>query len=67
MGPVQAVARSLLRWTAPCGTTPGERRSQAMLLRHYLDQLGLGEGLEEIHYSGRLYRLKGVHPERGKT
>jgi transposase len=64
---VQAVARSLLRWTARCGTTPGKRRSQAMLLRHYLDQLGLGEGLEEIHYSGRLYRLKGAHPERGKT
>ena len=64
---VQAVARSLLRWTSRCGTTPGKRRSQAMLLRHYLDQLGLGEGLEEIHYSGRLYRLKGAHPERGKT
>jgi hypothetical protein len=29
--------------------------------------LGLGEGLEAIHYSGRLYRLKGAHPERGKT
>jgi len=64
---IVAVARSLLRWTARCGTTPGKRRSQAMLLRHYLDQLGLGEGLEEIHYSGRLYRLKGAHPERGKT
>lgn len=64
---VQAVARSLLRWTARCGTTPGKRRSQALLLRHYLDQLGLGEGLEAIHYSGRVYRLKGVHPERGRT
>jgi hypothetical protein len=39
---VQAVARSLLRWTARCGTTPGKRRSQALLLRHYLDQLGRG-------------------------
>ena len=67
MGPVQAVARTLLRWTARCGTTPGKRRSQAMLLRHYLNQLGLGEDLEEIHYSGRLYRLKGAHPEREKT
>ena len=64
---VQAVARSLLRWTARCGTTPGKRRSQALLLRHYLNQLGLGVGLEAIHYSGRLYRLKGAHPERGKT
>jgi hypothetical protein len=36
-------------------------------LRHYLDQLCLGEDLEEIHYSGRLYRLKGTHPEGGKT
>ena len=39
---VQAVARTLLRWTARCGTTPGKRRSQALLLRHYLDQLGRG-------------------------
>jgi hypothetical protein len=64
---VQAVARSLHSFPARCGTTPGKRRSQAMLLRHYLDQLGLGEDLEAIHYSGRLYRLKGAHPERGKT
>jgi transposase len=54
---VQAVARTLLRWTARCGTTPGKRRSQAALLRHYLDQLGLGADLEAIHYSGRIYRL----------
>jgi hypothetical protein len=39
---VQAVARTLLRWTARCGTTPRKRRSQAALLRHYLDQLGRG-------------------------
>jgi transposase len=62
----QAVARTLLRWTARCGTTPGKRRSQAALLRHYLDQLGLGEGVEEIHYSGRVYRLSGTHWE-GET
>jgi hypothetical protein len=66
MGPVQAVARTLLRWSARCGTTPGKRRSQAALLRHYLDQLGLGADLEEIHYSGRVYRLKGAHRE-GET
>jgi transposase len=63
---VQAVARTLLRWTARCGTTPGKRRSQAVLLRHYLDQLRLGADLEEIHYSGRVYRLKGAHRE-GET
>ena len=67
MGPVQAVARTLHSFPARCGTTPGKRRSQALLLRHYLDQLCLGEDLEEIHYSGRLYRLKGTHPEGGKT
>ena len=58
---VQAVARTLLRWTARCGTTPGKRRSQAALLRYYLDQLGLGADLEAIRYSGRVYRLKGVY------
>ena len=42
MGPVQAVARTLHSFPARCGTTPGKRRSQAMLLRHYLDQLGRG-------------------------
>jgi hypothetical protein len=66
MGPVQAVARTLLRWTARCGTPPGKRRSQAALLRHDLDQLGLGAGVEEIHYSGRVYRLSGAHQE-GET
>jgi transposase len=64
---VQAVARTLLRWTARCGTTPGKRPSQAALLRHYLEELGLGEGVEEIHYSGRVYRLKGAHREGGTT
>jgi hypothetical protein len=64
---VQAVAGSLHSFPARCGTTPGKRRSQALLLRHYLDQSGLGEGLEAIHYSGRLYRLKGAHQERGET
>ena len=63
---VQAVARTLLRWTARCGTTPGKRRSQAALLRHYLDQLGLGEGVEAIHSSGRVSRLSGTHQE-GET
>jgi transposase len=63
---VQAVARTLLRWTARCGTTPGKRRSQAALLRYYLDQLGLGADLEAIHYSGRIYRLTGEHRE-GET
>ena len=64
---VQAVARTLLRWTARYGTTPGKRRSQATLLRHYLDQLGLGEGVATIHYSGRVYRLLGTHEEGGTT
>jgi transposase len=64
---VQAVARTLLRWTARCGTTPGKRRSQAALLRRYLDQLGLGADLEVIHYSGRVYRLQGEHQEAGTT
>jgi hypothetical protein len=63
---VQAVARTLLRWTARCGTTPGKRRSQAALLRHYLDRLGLGEEVEAIHYSGRVYRLLDTHRE-GET
>jgi transposase len=58
---VQAIARKLLRWTARCGTTPGKRRSQVALLRRYLDQLGLREGVEEVHFSGRVYRLSDRH------
>ena len=42
MGPVQAVARTLHSFPARCGATSGKCRSQAMLLRHYLDQLGRG-------------------------
>ena len=64
---VQAIARTLHCFPARCGTTPGKRRSQATLLRYYLDQLGLGADLEEIHYSGRVYRLKGAHREGGMT
>ena len=64
---VQAVARTLHSFPARCGTTRGLRRSQAALLRHYLDQLGLGEGLQEIHYSGHVYRLSSTHGEGGET
>ena len=64
---VQAIARTLLSFPARCGTAPGKRRSQAALLRHYLDQLGLREGVEAIHYSGRVYRLSGRHQEEGTT
>src|SRR5215469_11906152 len=58
---VQAIARKLLRWTARCGTVAGKRRSQVALLRQYLQQLGLGEAIQEIHYSGRVYRLSVMH------
>jgi len=64
---VQAVARTLHSFPARCGTTPGKRRSQAALLRYYLDQLGLGEDLEVIHYSGRVYRLTRARPEGEST
>ena len=67
MGPVQAIARTLHSFPARCGTAPGKRRSQAALLRHYLDQLGLGADLEEIHSSGRVYRLSGACQEGEKT
>ena len=63
---VQAIARKLLRWTARCGTTPGKRRSQVALVCHYLDQLGLGKAVEEVHYSGRVYRLAERH-RKGET
>jgi transposase len=64
---VQAVARTLHSLPARCGTTPGKRRSQTTLLRHYLNQLGLGEGVETIHSSGRVYRLSGSHREGATT
>jgi transposase len=63
---VQAVARTLLRWTARYGTIPGKRRSQVALVRHYLDQLGLGKAVEEVHSSGRVYRLAERH-RKGET
>ena len=63
---VQAIARKLHSFPARCGTTPGERRSQVALLRRYLDQLGLGEGVEEVRFSGRVYRLSDRHRE-GET
>jgi hypothetical protein len=34
---LQAVARTLHSFPARCGTTPGKRRSQAALLRYFLD------------------------------
>ena len=63
---VQAIARKLLRWTGRCGTTRGLRRSQVALLRRSLDQLGLREGVAEVHFSGRVYRLSDMHRE-GET
>jgi hypothetical protein len=61
---VQAVARTLHSFPARCGTrcrqTPLSGSAHAAL-RGII--WGVGEGLEAIHYSGRLYRLKGAHLE----
>ncbi len=54
---VVAIARKLLRWLERYDTLPGKHRSQGPRLRQYLDQLGLTEQLEEVTYSGRVYRL----------
>jgi transposase len=54
---VQGIARKLLRWIERVGTVPGKHRSQAPLLRQYLDQLGLTEQVEEVPYRGRVYRI----------
>lgn len=53
----QAIARKLLRWMERYDTLPGKHRSQGPRLRQYLDQLGLSEQVEEVVYSGRVYRL----------
>ena len=46
---LQAVGRTLHSFPARCGTRCRQTPLSAMLLRHYLNQLRLGEGLEAIH------------------
>jgi transposase len=54
---IEAVTRKLLNWISHTGTIPGKKRDRLLLLYDYLDQLGLSEGGEEIHYCGSTYRL----------
>jgi transposase len=58
---VQAIAPTLHSFPARCGTISGKRRSQVALLRKYLQQLGVGEAVQEVRYSGRVSRLWVVH------
>ena len=53
----QAVSRKLMNWITHHGVTPGQHRDRLLLLYQYLDQLGLSDELEEIHYYGSTYRL----------
>lgn len=53
----QAIVRTLLRWMERYDTAPGKHPSQGPCLRQYLDQLGLSEQVEEVTYSGRIYRI----------
>ncbi len=54
---VEAITRKLLNWISHTGTIPGKKRDRLLLLYDYLDQLGLSEGVEEIHSCGSTYRL----------
>lgn len=54
---IEAVTRKLLNWIRHTGTIPGKRRDRLLLLYDYLDQLGLSEEVEEIHYRDSTYRL----------
>ncbi|GHO76402.1 hypothetical protein KSD_41730 [Ktedonobacter sp. SOSP1-85] len=54
---IEAVTRKLLNWISHTGTIPGKKRDRLLLLYDYLDQLGLSEEVEEIHYGGSTYRL----------
>ena len=54
---IEAVTRKLLHWISQAGTIPGKKRDRLLLLYGYLDQLGLSEEVEEIHYRGSSYRL----------
>jgi transposase len=54
---IEAVTRKLLNWMSQAGTIPGKKRDRLLLLYDYLDQLGLSEEVEEIHYRGSTYRL----------
>lgn len=54
---IEAVTRKLLHWISQAGTIPGKKRDRLLLLYGYLDQLGLSEEVEEIHYRGSTYRL----------
>ncbi len=53
----QAVARKLMNWITHQGVTPGQHRDRLLLLYQHLDELGLSDELEEIHYYGTTYRL----------
>src|SRR6266496_3164175 len=53
----QAVARKLMNWITHAGVTPGQHRDRLLLLYQHLDELGLSDELEEIHYYGTTYRL----------
>jgi hypothetical protein len=55
----QAVARKLMNWMSYDGMIPGKHRDRLLLLSQHLDELGLGEELEEFDYYGRTYRLTG--------
>lgn len=54
---IEAVTRKLLNWISQAGTIPGKKRDRLLLLYDYLDQLGLSEEVEEIHYRGSTYQL----------
>ena len=54
---IEAVTRKVLHWMSQAGTIPGKKRDRLLLLYDSLDQLGLSEEVEEIHYRGSTYRL----------
>jgi hypothetical protein len=50
-------ARKLMNWITHHGVIPGQLRDRLLLLYQHLDELGLSDELEEIHYYGTTYRL----------
>ena len=55
---IVAIARKLLKWIERSGTTPGKLRATGKLLRHNLGQLDLAKEMEQVQYSGRVYRAE---------
>jgi transposase len=58
------VARSMLRWGTNYGLARRHGLSRTAFVRDKLDQVGVGQDLEELTYGGYIFDLRGLGPPR---